>query len=279
MRYSEKRRLRHVRAALRNQWLPRHSVTHQISSAIETGIYDSDQVAILEDAIATIGSANDRIRAQLLARLAVALHWSDESNDRRRELIVEASRLAKCNDDDEVQGFVQTAGTLAAFSVEEPERLLSQSGLESGGGEPLVLLVRRLIRITALWLLGRMGRVRVEIEEFGAAARRLRQPQAVWYETLLRATLAQMEGQFARGSVLAQQFLQRGEFAGDRNARESFMLQSFMASVDLGKVEEFEDGVRGMVDAFPRVVGWRAGLLLFLARLDVSRKLTIYWMN
>jgi hypothetical protein len=140
--------------------------------------------------------------------------------------------------------------------------------VENASGEPLVLLMRRLIRVTSLWLLGRLGLVRVEIEEFGAAARRLRQPQAVWYETLLRATLAQMEGQFARASILAQQFLQRGEFAGDRNARESFILQSFMSSVDVGKVEDFEDGVRGMVDAFPRVVGWRAGLLLFLAETE-----------
>jgi hypothetical protein len=233
--------------------------------AIETGIYDWEQVAIIENAIAAIGENNQRIRAQLLARLAVALHWSDEANDRRRDLIVEATSLARDVDDDDVRGFVETAGALAEFSIEEPERLLSQSNRESAGDEPLVLLMRRLIRITAFWLLGRMGSVRDEIEEFGAAARRLRQPQAVWYEMLLRATLAQMEGQFARASLLAQQFLQRGEFAGDRNARESFMLQSFMSSVDLGKVEGFEGGVRGMVDAFPRVVGWRAGLLLFLA--------------
>jgi len=236
--------------------------------AIETGVYDADQVAILEGALLAIGDSDQVIRAQLLAKLAVALHWSDEARERREGLIEEARNLARATDDREALLVVETAALLASFSVDCPERLLANSGILSTGGEPLILLVRRLISITALWLMGRIGSVRVEVEEFGAAARRLRQPQAIWYETLLRATLAQMEGQFSLSSSLAQDFLQRGELAGDRNARHSFMLQSFMSSVDLGKVEEFEDGVRGMVEAFPRVAGWRAGLLLLLAETE-----------
>jgi DNA-binding winged helix-turn-helix (wHTH) protein/tetratricopeptide (TPR) repeat protein len=233
--------------------------------ALETGVYDSEQVAILESSLITIGRSDDRLRAQLLARLAVALHWNDEAIARRTGLLDEASVLSQELGDEEISRFVETGKALANFSVAEPEDLLRSTTIVPGVGEPTTLLIRRLIRITALWLAGKLGEVRTEVEVFGAEARRLRQPQALWYETLLRATLALTEGQFQRAAVLGREFLRRGEHAGDKNAQHSFLLQSFMAGLDVGKIEAFESGIRSMIEAFPRVVGWRAGLLLFLA--------------
>lgn len=232
--------------------------------AIETGVYDSEQVEILEKALAAIGESDLEVRSRLLGRLSVALHWSDEAANRRGELVAESLRLANKSNDRAAVVYADTAARLASFSVDNTKGLLEVLGEPTNENDPCVLLVGRLIRITALWLEGDLGAVRGEIEEFGDAARRLRQPQADWYEILLRSTLALMEGRFNDASSLATAYLERGRLAGDRNATHSFLLQSFMSSIDRGGIDRFERGIYQMVEDFPRVIGWRSGLLLFL---------------
>jgi DNA-binding winged helix-turn-helix (wHTH) protein len=63
--------------------------------AIETGIYDPALVDLLEEALAALDPSDSAVRARLLARLAVALHWADDSEQRRRQLCDEALRMAE----------------------------------------------------------------------------------------------------------------------------------------------------------------------------------------
>jgi AAA ATPase domain len=243
--------------------------------ALETGVVDSVQVRLLERALRSVGDSDVEVKAMLLSRLALALHWSDEDSGRLEELAEKALRLSDGLVSSERASEVRTVVALARFSVEDP---LSLVGVPEDGmdGDAAASLTRSLMSVTANWILGDIERVRREIERFAGLAKGRQQFQSAWYEMLWRSALAQMEGRFREAAEFRESYLRRGKLAGDLNATHSFLLQAFMASLDLGGEEAFEGGIREMVSAHPRVLGWRSGLLLLLAeagRLEEARGL------
>jgi tetratricopeptide (TPR) repeat protein len=128
--------------------------------------------------------------------------------------------------------------------------------------------------MTSLLLLGRISEFDTEIETFTALAEKLRQPQSVWYSSLIRATRSYVDGRYEEARRLADQYLNRGQRVLDRNAVHSYMLQLVMSSIDVGGLEAFEATVKEMVRSFPRVVGWRAGLVLLLSELGRTQEAT-----
>jgi tetratricopeptide (TPR) repeat protein len=121
--------------------------------------------------------------------------------------------------------------------------------------------------MTSLLILGRVSEFNSEIETFTALAEKLKQPQAVWYTALLRATRSQMRGDYRSAKVWSKKFLDQGNIALDRNAIHSYVLHLVVTKSDVGGIEDLEDAVKAMVQWFPRVVGWRAGFVLFLTEL------------
>jgi len=165
------------------------------------------------------------------------------------------------------------AGTLALYSVESPHESirLSQAG---GVEDDSTALMRTILRITALWQVGRIRDVDIEIEGFGSLLHRARRRSAAWYMSMLRSTMALMKGQYERAQELAEKFLREGLAVEDRNALHSFALQRALMAIDIGGLEELEPAVTGMATAFPRVEGWNAGLCYLyceLGKLDEAR--------
>jgi tetratricopeptide (TPR) repeat protein len=233
--------------------------------AIETGVYDTDLVGLLESALRKLpGDAEERPR--ILARLAVALHWSEIPRDRIKSLVEEAAVEADSRDDVEMASFVRTAGRLALYSVECPEESIRESKsdrVEDGSTS----LLRTILRITALWQVGQMRDVEIEIAGFSSLLRRARKPSAAWYVGMLKATMALMKGQYALAGELGEQFLQEGLRVDDRNALHSFALQRAMSAIDVGRLEELEPAVVEMASTFPRVEGWQAGVCYLYSEL------------
>jgi tetratricopeptide (TPR) repeat protein len=126
--------------------------------------------------------------------------------------------------------------------------------------------------MTSLLMLGRISEFDTEIETFTALAEKLKQPQAVWYSSLLQATRAQMQGDYRKATAWSQRFLRQGNVVLDRNATHSYALHTFMANLDTGGIEDIGGAMRAMVESFPRVVGWRAGLALFLTEIGNRRE-------
>jgi DNA-binding winged helix-turn-helix (wHTH) protein/tetratricopeptide (TPR) repeat protein len=238
--------------------------------AIETGVYDPELVQLLEDALESVGTASTVLRAKLLARLAVALQWNRNEEDRRRTLSEEAVQLAMQLDDPEATQYVNV---LINFSLTQPERQLGSIG-SCGSLSASLELLQRLVRVTALLVLGRVRDADREILDYSELVERARHPQARWYADLMRATRALMEGRHEQGEQLALRFLSLGMKHGDRNALHSYEAQRVMRAFEVGGIEVYEPRVRAMVETFPRMVAWRGGLtlvLLELGRLDEAR--------
>jgi len=241
--------------------------------AIETGIYDPALVDLLEEALAALDPSDSAVRARLLARLAVALHWADDSEERRRQLCEEALGMAERLGDPGTLAYVRSGETLAHYSMAHPERYLDANpgGPLAPGDEPIALLLQ-LLRMTSLLLLGRISEFDTEIETFTALAEKLRQPQCVWYASLLRATRLQMQGRYAEAREWADRFLREGQRVSDQNAVHSFMVHAVIAAIEIGDIELLVPATQEMVDKFPRVVGWRAGLALVYAETGEAHR-------
>ena len=233
--------------------------------AIETGVVDADLVSLLEKALNRV--AKDLpIRARLLARLAVALHWSDEPRLRLRGLVDDAMRIAESQCDSEGRSFVKIASWLALYSVERPyEYIQAARTVRSEDGSTALMCA--ILRITATWQLARMRDLDIEIDGFRALLMRVQRPSATWYVGMLRASVALMKGRYEEARLLGERFLQDGVKVEDQNALHSFALQRAMMAVDLGGLEELEPAVLDMADRFPRVEGWHAGLSYLLSEV------------
>ena len=168
------------------------------------------------------------VRPRLLARLAVALHWSDEPRERLRALVSEAIAGADRSHDSELTSFVRAAGSLALYSVESPDESIRES--EAVLGEEIsTALLKMILRITALWQVGQMRDVDVGIDGLCALLNRARKPSATWYSGMLRATRSLMKGEYAAAHELGEEFLRLGLAVDDRNALHSFALQRAMS--------------------------------------------------
>jgi hypothetical protein len=126
--------------------------------------------------------------------------------------------------------------------------------------------------MTSLLMLGRISEFDTEIETFTALAEKLKQPQCLWYTRLLRAMRCHMEGRYEEGRLWAERSLEAGESVKDQNAVHSFMVHLVISSIDLGGLEAVERNTRKMVDEFPRVIAWRAGLALVCAEQSKFRE-------
>ena len=173
----------------------------------------------------------------------------------------------------EALAYVRSGRILALYSMEHPERYLDADpgGPLAPGDEPIALVLQ-LLRMTSLLVLGRISEFDTEIETFTALAEKLKQPQCLWYTRLLRAMRCHIEGRYEEGGLWARKFLASGQRVKDQNAIHSFMVQAVISSIDLGGLENIEISTRRMVDEFPRVVAWRAGLALVCAEQSKFRE-------
>ena len=231
--------------------------------SLETGIVDMEQVALIESSREFAGEIPQSVVSQLLARLAIELYWSDEAVEKCSALVAESLSLAK-DGDPRAKSYSRIAESLTSFSIESPQQLVSIDLSEWPRADPILMLMSRLLKLTGFWLLGKIGRVRREMLEFSALAKQVREPRALWYVQLWDSTLALMEGRYTDARRLGQTFLAQGRKVSDQNAIQSYVLQDFMAALDCGGFERYEGALKGMVERFPRVVGWRAGWLMYL---------------
>jgi tetratricopeptide (TPR) repeat protein len=166
--------------------------------------------------------------------------------------------------DRDTSEYVDAAASLINFSLLHPERQLGAVSVRSESLE----IFQRVLRVTSFLLLGQVDEADAEIVRFADLVRRSRHPQARWYIDLMRSTRALMEGQHDDYAQLASRYLALGEKYGDRNAMQSYAAQSLMRAFDLGGLEVYETRARSLVETFPSMVAWRAGLVLILAELD-----------
>lgn len=227
-------------------------------SGFEVLLWDREQTDLLEEGLVRLGPDDSIRRAQVLARLSVALSFS-ASDERRRELAEEAVAMARRLDDP-----AALAGALAAHcdTVAGPAYVALR---EEQAGE-IVALARQVPDI-ALELLGLRLRViarlergdltaaRQDVAEFTRLVERLRQPFFSWYAVLWRGLEAHLAGDLAEVAACATEVARLAELGGSRNATVLSTVQAAWPDIERGRADEAIARMTKAFGAQPELVG------------------------
>ena len=229
------------------------------TGAFEMGVFDATLVALLEEALRAVGEEDSSLRVKLIARVAVALFWS-ESQGRRDELSRQAIDMAHRLGDRDALAFALDARVWALAGPDNiEERLAAASQL---------IEVMEGAATSHGWFLGAslevgdLSAVEQEFDFYSQRADELRQPLDLWYSTLLRAMRALMEGRFDEGESLALQAFTVAQRVGHPTGLQAYGAQMLMLRRDQGRLAELEGAVQGFVQQYGAMPAWRAGLAL-----------------
>ncbi|MCI0777509.1 MAG: protein kinase, partial [Chloroflexi bacterium] len=238
----------------------------------EVGVYDEELVSLFEEALHALGPEDSTIRVQLLARLAVALLWSD-SRERRESLSLEAIDVANREGDN-----LSLASALNA-------RIWALSGPDSI--DERLAATKQLVELEDNDKLGEVAQsasgyahlagVSLEIgdrpglesaTDYYARRAEKRESVSIWYLGVLEAMCAITEGRFEEGEALSLQAAAVGQRTGIPNAVQGLGGQMFLLRRDQGRLAELEEAVKGFADQYATMPAWRAALALVYSETD-----------
>jgi tetratricopeptide (TPR) repeat protein len=228
--------------------------------SIETGVYDPVLVGLLREALHNVGPSDERLRALLLARLALAMYWSDTWEE-RVAICREADDLAVRIGADDVAAAATTARIFALLrpgNLEE-RRALSRRAIElcRRASDHQGLLINLLIRVAMLMEAGDMAGAAFEADVFRKLAEEMNQPQALWIVRAHEACRLLLDGRLDEVERLAGACLQTGQRVHDHNALLTFGVHLTLLRLEQGRGAEILDVVRDYAAQYPRIIGWR----------------------
>lgn len=238
--------------------------------SIETGIVDGLLIEQLEQAIHALRGADAAVEAVLTARLAIALHWTDD-DETINCLIERAHILASESTSPDARVFVRHALWFARRGpTGSAERLALAQDLvaESARADDAELeLVCRLFLLSSLMERGEVVAFDTELDRYSSLAGRLRQPQGLWYVSMLRGMRALLGGRLVEAVELRDSFASLGGRVGDANAYHSAMAHSLLINFERDQLSSVLPAVSEAVERYPAVIGWRATRAWVLAQL------------
>lgn len=246
--------------------------------AVEAGAPDDFVIGLLREAIACRESDGSRLRALLLARLAMALAWRDEASQ-REALTIEAWRIASESGDPDLRLQVLLARWFAEWEPDRFEKrwavadqLMAEGAVHN---DREIVLLCRLFHVTCLLERGETSEFKRQVAIFEEAADSLRQPEALWYSALLRATLSLHLGRLAEADALSRRFAAAGEMVRDVNIFHSRTSHRVVLAWERGEFDEMIAAASEGCDAFPAMYGWhaaRAWALACAGRVNEARR-------
>jgi eukaryotic-like serine/threonine-protein kinase len=229
--------------------------------SIETGVVDTFLIERLEQAIDALRDSAPALRAALMARLSIALHWTG-NDEAILELVENALTLAAEAPSEEALVFARHA---LWFASRGPNGLASRVALarslvaeSSRVHDDDLELVCRLFLIGSLMETGEVVEFDAEVERYSVLAERLRQPQALWYVSMLRAMQALLRGKLLEAEALKTEFVRLGARVGDANAYHSAMAHNLLISFERDQLDTLVPVVSEAVERYPSMIGWRA---------------------
>jgi class 3 adenylate cyclase len=226
-------------------------------------VVDEPLVALLEEALDSLGMEDSALRARAQGRLAVALYWTG-SPERRASLSQEAVEMARRVDDPAALSYTLLRRAYAVSGPGNPEVQLAtatetvQVADELGDRE--TALQGRFFRAITLLELGDVPAVDLEIEAMARLAEELRQPFYLWYVAQARTMRALMEGRFEEGELLARQALALGQPVREQDADMRFELQMSIVRRERGGLEESVTAFKRFAEEYPTLPILRTSL-------------------
>jgi hypothetical protein len=233
----------------------------------EAGVIDDALIALLEDALASVGSEHGDLRARLLARLAEILHFAGEQ-ERALSLSEEALGLARRLGDAEVLAAALAGRHVALLHVAHLEERLPvhaemlDVARRTGDREREVEGLNA--RIFDLLQLGQVADARQELEKLRELAEELRQPLFRHSVVGWACSFAQLEGRLEEAERLAVESFEIRTRLETHDAASVFAAQLFAIRRTQGRLGELLPAVEEFIEQYPRLAAWRAALPLIL---------------
>lgn len=229
--------------------------------ALESGVLDPFLVELLGSALSSLPADEQALRARLLARLSLALHWSDDPM-MTTNLAEHAKAIAPGTLDPESESSVKQALWFARHGPDYiADRVAIGIELQSIARSPVApetQLVSQLFRLYSLLETGDIVSFQNEKDAYRVLAERLRQPQGLWYTGLLEGMSALLRGDFASAAEFAESFASLGRRANDANAVHSHLAHAALQIFERGDVRTAVPIAKEMAERFPSVVVWQA---------------------
>jgi tetratricopeptide (TPR) repeat protein len=248
---------------------------------IEQGTADPAIIGLLEEALAAQPAADGTLRARLLGRLAMELHFSDDP-ERCWTLARQGVAVARRLNDPSTLAFTLNARHWAQRGQDEVGELLAIAEeiihRAEVSDELELALQGHSWRLVDLLELGQTDGIDEEIATSMRLADRLGQPFYRSWVVGLHPMRALMLGRFAEAERLARDALTAAESAGNWNGITASRVQLGWCWKDVGRgaehAAEVERFVHDEVLTRPLSVGatamWNANLALFMAEAGLE---------
>lgn len=260
--------------------LSRAALVLSSGSVSSNAVVDPAVVALLQEAIDTLGEQPTGLRARLLSALAIELQWGPEG-DRRRRLASEALELARAARDPQALTLVlnqswvlvdgsQPMGDELTVLFDEAESVARESGNTMAVSDALAMKA---------FLAACVGDGAAFASGLEAAARindGLRRPRRNWGTRNNASALAAFRGDLDLAEQLAVEAVELGHFAkvGELPIISVFGGLLYQIRMAQGRIGELVALLQSRVDASPEIPVWRvalAGALTESDRLDEAR--------
>jgi tetratricopeptide (TPR) repeat protein len=236
------------------------------------GVVDQEHVALLEEALGTLGDADGALRARLLARLAMELYFGADQK-RRAMLIDEAAQAARGADDPATLAYVLNARYAALWGAENVQERLAIADevidLAERAGDPELKCEGHSRRAVALLELAQLDAAIAAIDAHRRLAEELRQPLALWQAMVWRATLALLVGRFADAETAAEEALAYGRRLRFDDAESVFAVQAVAAKQESGRLEDLPTMIGQLRERLPAT---RFDVALAYAYAELGRR-------
>jgi DNA-binding winged helix-turn-helix (wHTH) protein/tetratricopeptide (TPR) repeat protein len=225
---------------------------------------DDVLLALLDEALCTLGEAESGLRVRILARLVGTAPYS-ESLETRRALSHQALELAREMGDRDTLLVALTARAWALLGPDHVEERLEvatelvRTAQETG--DKSMGLAGLEIRMGVLLLLGDIPAADREIEAAARLAEEIRQPVYSWFAMWWRGSRALCDGRLAEADRLREAALALGQRIQHPGAMAIAHGQSIWLAAERGGTSEaFLEGFQFLLDHYPpAAVALRAG--------------------
>ena len=234
------------------------------------GEVDVERVAVLEAALDLVGPEDSKVRARLVAHLAVELAFSGEW-DRRVALSDEAVAMARRLGDPATLAavLVLRSPTIwhASTLAERVALAAEQTALAAELSDPTLALHAAVNGIHAALEIGDADAAEARLERAIALALELGQPTLRWLVTFQRARWCAIHGDFEEAERFASEALELGRAAGQPDAFAAYAAQLFTIRTFQGRLDEIVDLVAMAAEANPDLPGFQTALAQCLVEI------------
>ncbi|HVM00186.1 MAG TPA: AAA family ATPase [Egibacteraceae bacterium] len=228
------------------------------AGGFEVHLFDDEQIELLRDALDRLDPTAASLRARLLARLSVALSYT-EPIPVRVGLAEAAVRLARGAGDEHGLAYALAAHCDAIAGPHDSETRQSEAdeiiALATSLGDRRLELLGRRLRLVALLETGDVAGSDEEIEAYARTAGTLRQPLYQWYVPLWRGMRCAVRGDLADADRHLAEARAVGRSAGSFNAHVLGLVLSWFLHTERGQAEQAAEDLAETARLIPPDIG------------------------